>query len=113
MDLRNFLTIKKEWEKIPNSILGEEKDDCFASYINSELGIQVIFSLQQRIREPKANNCIYLTIAPIKSLRKDINNWGRYLKINSSFILKEFVPNLKFTIEEEKESRLFFYSNLD
>lgn len=113
MDLRNFLTIKKEWEKIPNSILGEEKEDCFASYLNSELGIQVVFSLQKRDREPKANNCIYMSIASMKSLRKDIKNWGRYLKINSSFILKEFVPNLKFTIEEENESRLCLYSNLD
>ncbi|MEI8270884.1 MAG: hypothetical protein WCG45_05975 [bacterium] len=110
-DLRKYLTVEKEWDKIPNSlILQDENDLSLSSFLNKNLGIQVLFSIAERNRDPKSERCLFATVAPIKVLRKDINDWSRYLRINSAFVLKEFVPNLKFTLEEEKESKMHFYS---
>ncbi|RTK97163.1 MAG: hypothetical protein EKK64_02050 [Neisseriaceae bacterium] len=112
-DLRKYLTVEKEWDKIPNSLILQDEDDLsFSSFLNKSLGIQVVFSIAKRNREPKSERCLFATVAPIKVLRKDINDWSRYLKINSTFVLKEFAPNVKFILEEEKESKMHFYSLL-
>jgi hypothetical protein len=101
---KNYKPPNKAWEDIP-----EYKNATgFSTYLNKELGIQILFSLGKR-ENIGAEVCLYVTIAAVKNLRKDISKWIRYLTINSSFVLKEFFPELKFTREKEDESRIHFY----